>query len=258
MSPFTGIHALVPTNIRLRTLALALALFLLSLLTLSSILQYNNISLPHPLSSWRNPMAEAVVDTHKRVEVRLNVMSQCPDARDCEEVFAGVVEKGAYMIDFHIDYIAALSRPPTTDITCKHGPSECLGNIQQLCFSQSYPNPHLYLLPFILCQNLNQSQIPQNGIGCFDFLNLDLTKWEQEIVPCVEGGEGLGLLINSARGVQERNVTRSCTVEVGGRKVCVRDGGEWKDCEVEPSMEGFLELIGKEYEELNGDGEMVK
>ncbi|GAO52783.1 hypothetical protein SAICODRAFT_20148 [Saitoella complicata NRRL Y-17804] len=248
MAPATGFYAFSPTNIRLRSLAL-LSLFLLSLIILSSSLEYNNISLPHVLSSWRTPAER--VDTHKRVEVRLDVMSQCPDARDCEEVFAGVVEKGAYMIDFHIDYIAALT--PTNDITCKHGPTECLGNIQQLCLAQSYPNPHLSL-PFILCQNLNQSQIPQNGAACLVFLGLDLKKWEQ----CVEGDEGRGLLITSARGVQERNVTRSCTVEVGGRKVCVRDGGEWMECEVEPSMEGFLELIASEYEELNADGDVVK
>lgn len=52
----------------------------------------------------------------------------------------------------------------------------------------------------------------------------------EKIDACVEGPEGASLLAASAATVQARSVVNSCTVAIGGKQRCVRDGGEWRDC----------------------------
>lgn len=48
---------------------------------------------------------------------------------------------------------------------------------------------------------------------------------------CVsEDGKGLELLRKSVERSEDAAVTKSCTVRVAGETWCIRDGGEWKDC----------------------------
>lgn len=46
-----------------------------------------------------------------------------------------------------------------------------------------------------------------------------------------DGQKGIELLRSSVQRSATHNVTTSCTVRVNDKIWCVRDGGEWKDCE---------------------------
>jgi hypothetical protein len=64
--------------------------------------------------------------------------------------------------------------------------------------------------------------------------------------------------------------SKSCTIIIGAKVVCVRDGGEWKECEVRifrrlfhqaltweclqngHTVDDFISQIQEEYERLNG------
>lgn len=54
----------------------------------------------------------------------------------------------------------------------------------------------------------------------------------EKLNACVsEEGKGLDLLRKSVERSEHFGVKRSCTVRLLGAVRCVRDGGEWKDCE---------------------------
>ena|SRR5437667_220941 len=74
-------------------------------------------------------------------------MSQCPDAADAEAAIASVMENVGHKVQLNFTYIASYGHPNSLqlmyifrwrntiqgpEITCKHGPTECLGNRQQL------------------------------------------------------------------------------------------------------------------------------
>ena len=99
-----------------------------------------------------------------------------------------------------------------------------------LCADYLYPNEPVISLGFTNCLVSSYSRIPsrdlvescslEHGIG-FDDLN-----------SCVsDSGKGLELLSASVERSREAGVTTSCTVRVGGKVWCVRDGGEWKNCD---------------------------
>ena len=46
-----------------------------------------------------------------------------------------------------------------------------------------------------------------------------------------EGSFGKDLLQASFNRTTEANVTKSCTVRLNGEVRCIRDGGEWRDCD---------------------------
>ena len=45
----------------------------------------------------------------------------------------------------------------------------------------------------------------------------------------------------------EAGVEKSCTVRVGGEKWCVRDGGEWKDCDGGYEVGDLVKEVEKRY-----------
>ena len=49
---------------------------------------------------------------------------------------------------------------------------------------------------------------------------------------CVsEDGKGIELLRDSVERSQDAAVKTSCTVRVAGKQWCVRDSGQWKNCD---------------------------
>lgn len=77
------------------------------------------------------------------------VMSKCPDAEDGEATIAKVMEKVGTKVSLNFTYIATYfghipsnDRPQNTtdgtELICKHGPTECLANRQQLWYVTSY------------------------------------------------------------------------------------------------------------------------
>jgi hypothetical protein len=74
-------------------------------------------------------------------------MSKCPDAVDAEAVLVTVMQNVGHKVSLNFTYIASyktLSLPAlvnsarlnndsqSPELICKHGPTECMGNKQQL------------------------------------------------------------------------------------------------------------------------------
>ena len=59
---------------------------------------------------------------------------------------------------------------------------------------------------------------------------------------------GAQLLHGSVERTKETGVRTSCTVRVGGRTICVRDGGEWKQCEGGSRPDDLVRQVMEAYE----------
>lgn len=149
-------------------------------------------------------------------------------------------------VSFRLTYIGHTD-PHSDAITCKHGESECLGNIIELCAASLYPDPKIYL-GFVNCMSKHYQDIPQRELvhDCalehnvvFDELNECMSK--------DDGVFGMGLLRSSVERSASLNVSTSCTIRLDGRMWCVRDGGEWKDCERGRSPDNLIADIEKLY-----------
>lgn len=133
-----------------------------------------------------------------------------------------------------------------------HGQTECLGNIIELCAATSYPSPKIHL-GFTLCLSRRYPEIPsqelvedcalEHGID-FDVLN--------ECMSRENGAYGMGLLRDSVTRSAELGVKTSCTVRLGGKVRCVRDGGEWRDCEGGEEPEDLVRDIKRKVDEEKG------
>ena len=115
------------------------------------------------------------------------------------------------------------------NMVCKHGPSECIGNMLALCANLLFPNKTVVSLGFSNCliasyphiaeRELVESCALEHGID-FNVLN-----------DCVsEDGKGIELLVDSIRRSHAAGIERSCTVRLDGKQWCVRDGSKWKNC----------------------------
>ncbi|KAI4173809.1 MAG: hypothetical protein LQ348_006479 [Seirophora lacunosa] len=62
-----------------------------------------------------------------------------------------------------------------------------------------------------------------------------------------EEGKGLDLLEQSVERSQAAGVTKSCTVRVDDKMWCIRDGGEWKDCENGSDVRSLVKEVEKLY-----------
>lgn len=99
-------------------------------------------------------------------------------------------------------------------VECRHGPSECLGNIIELCAATLYPDPKLHL-GFTTCMTRDLVHIPEKSLikGCALEHGIDFKK----INDCAskdDGSFGMDLLRQSVSRTAQANVTRSCTVRL--------------------------------------------
>lgn len=116
------------------------------------------------------------------------------------------------------------------EINCMHGPTECLGNMLSLCAISLFPNNAVVSLGFTNCLTLSYPRIPDRDLveSCalehgIDFGTLNA---------CIsDEGKGTDLLEASIERSKAAGVRKSCTIRVRGEIWCVRDGGEWKDCD---------------------------
>ncbi|KAL9104056.1 MAG: hypothetical protein Q9163_000953 [Psora crenata] len=180
--------------------------------------------------SWVSDEPTGVVASNvsNLVPLEAHIMSKCPDARDClRDLIVPAMEQVVDKVDFKLSYIGSITEDDT--IHCKHGSTECLGNMLGLCAADLFPTDVRRSLGFSTCLILSYKQIPsrelveqcalEHGIP-FDDLNA-----------CVsEEGKGLDLLEASMKRSQKAGVENSCTVRVAGEKWCRRDGAEWEDC----------------------------
>ncbi|KAK5939053.1 hypothetical protein PMZ80_008356 [Knufia obscura] len=192
-----------------------------------------------------------VTDT-KKVALEAHIMSKCPDARDClQQLVVPAMEQVSDKVDFRMSYIGRVD-DKSDAVACMHGPSECLGDMIELCAARIYPDPKLYL-GFANCMTSNYSQIPDREFvqSCALEHGVDF----ERVNKCIsEEGHGSELLRNSVLRSQDNNVTKSCTVRLAGDVRCIRDGGKWYDCPRGSDVADLVRDIEKLYE---GDSEQI-
>ena len=163
-----------------------------------------------------------------------------------------------------------------SEITCKHGPTECVGNKQQLWYillssflvmglsqlTSSFQKYHPEkILKFISCLNKSPSKIGtslSHALHCAE--KVKVRDYTTVIQPCAETSEGADMLRQCADRCNELKTHVSATIRVGGKAVCVRDGGEWKNCKSVISLGGgdvalgLQKTIEKEWSKANSKG----
>ncbi|KAI1634995.1 hypothetical protein F4809DRAFT_475870 [Biscogniauxia mediterranea] len=96
------------------------------------------------------------------VPLEAHIMSKCPDARDClKEMVLPAMMRVNDKVNFTLSYIGT---PTENDgVECMHGPTECMGNIIELCAHHLYPDPKIYL-GFTMCLTRDYQEIPEREL----------------------------------------------------------------------------------------------
>ncbi|EXA47833.1 hypothetical protein FOQG_14160 [Fusarium oxysporum f. sp. raphani 54005] len=183
--------------------------------------------------------SDDVHTTDRLVPLEAHIMSKCPDAKDGLELLVlPVMQRVHDKVNFTLSYIG---RPTANDgVDCMHGPSECMGNIIELCARELYPDPKINL-GFIMCLSRDYSEIPERSLveDCALESAIDF----QQLNDCAvkeDGAYGLSLLRDSIKRTADAGVTKSATIRLDNKIYCIRDGGEWTDC---PNGSGVNDLI---------------
>jgi hypothetical protein len=183
--------------------------------------------------------------TEKRlVPLEAHIISKCPDTRDAfRELLLPVMQQVSDKVNFTLSYIGSLT--DDDGVECKHGPSECLGNIIELCARDLYPDPKISL-GFIMCLTKDYRHIPERALiedcaleHAIDFNALN------ECAAADNGAHGMDLLRTSVQRSADADVSISCTIRLDGETYCVRDGGEWTDCPHGPGVNDLILAIEK-------------
>ena len=156
-------------------------------------------------------------------------MSKCPDARDClRDLVVPAMQQVVDKVNFRLSFIGKVDENDT--IQCMHGSTECLGNMLSLCANDLYPNNAKISLGFSNCLMLSYQRIPQRDL--VESCALEHGIPFENLNACIsEEGKGMDLLEASVERSEKAGVKKSCTVRVGEEKWCIRDGGEWKECD---------------------------
>jgi len=193
-----------------------------------------------------------------KVPVQLGVMSRCPDAVLCEKVFNKVLQKVSEKVELSFLYVASINASePEYGVSCKHGPLECAGNVQQLCVAKYEPFQSLW--EFVMCQNSRgtgaigrfDTAVECGTVAGFDWVDSDAGRCAGEDARGATT-EGLGLLKENIKITKALGIEKSCTVVINGRKVCIHDE-TWQECQGGHSVESFVKQIQDEYEKLNAN-----
>jgi hypothetical protein len=139
------------------------------------------------------------------------------------------------------DYIAKLEG---SSVSCMHGKRECVGNKLQMCLQAHIPTdktPAEYL-DILKCQGqgdvteIKELKLCMKNGGVPDEV-------QEKVAACAAAAEGDQLMVQSAQLVKERDVKKSCTVYIDGKRRCVRDGGVWYDCPEGSTTGAFIKQI---------------
>ncbi|WRT64355.1 uncharacterized protein IL334_001287 [Kwoniella shivajii] len=130
--------------------------------------------------------------TGDRVNVSLYVMSRCPDARLCENVFESVIQQDGILdkINLNIGYIGTPNKSESLGVSCKHGSLECIGNAHQLCLLNSDTVSIKKAYDIIQCQNYPSSFPKEIGTlqSIKECVRAERLDWyESGIGHCIEG-----------------------------------------------------------------------
>ncbi|KAK0276428.1 hypothetical protein LTR91_000479 [Friedmanniomyces endolithicus] len=165
-----------------------------------------------------------------RVPLEAHIMSRCPDARDClHDMILPAMQEISHKVDFKLSYIGN----STTDdgVSCRHGQSECLGDIVELCAANLYPDPQVYL-GFVMCMTRDYEDIPDRSLveDCALEHGISMARLNKCAIDD-DGAVGMDMLKASFNRSSNAGVEKSCTVRLNGHVRCVRDNGTWTDCE---------------------------
>jgi hypothetical protein len=163
----------------------------------------------------------------------------------------------------HADLAIARATDHDDGVECKHGQEECLGNIIELCAAKLYLDPKIYL-GFTWCTYSDPSCTLQCAILTFALLGLtrdyeDIPKRElvedcalehgmsmDKLNDCTVGDDGalsIDMLVASFNRSSRAGVNRSCTIRLNNEIRCIRDGGEWKECDGGSTAEDLVNDI---------------
>ncbi|TDZ28430.1 GILT-like protein 1 [Colletotrichum spinosum] len=185
------------------------------------------------------PQEAPVAVESKLVPLEAHIMSKCPDARDClRDLVLPTMMKAQDKVNFTLSYIGT---PTENDgIDCKHGPSECMGNIIELCAAHLYPDPKINL-GFTMCLTREYGAIPDRSLveDCALEHAIDINALN-DCATEDNGALGMSMLRDSVRRSKSAGVTKSCTVRLNEEFYCVRDDGQWKEC---PHGAGVNDLV---------------
>ncbi|WWD17678.1 hypothetical protein CI109_102119 [Kwoniella shandongensis] len=214
-----------------------------------------------------------------KVNLSLFVMSRCPDARLCEDLFEEVFKTDGVFdkVNLDMNYIGHINKTEPLGVSCKHGPIECLGNAHQLCAYHHLPIEDYWA--FVQCQNFPSSFPKEIGElsfakRCIETIGADW--WESGVGECAQGKlkhndtsspashdverqlgkEGRKLLRKNIKRTVKRKVERSCTIEIqstlvnAGKRTCAVDGGVWSGCDDGHTASDFVRVIEAEWKNL--------
>ncbi|KAJ6784003.1 hypothetical protein PWT90_07780 [Aphanocladium album] len=180
------------------------------------------------LSKEAKSSAAKAVSTKRKVPLEAHIISKCPDTRDAlRQLLLPAMQQVYDKVDFKLSYIGSLI---DGGVKCKHGPSECLGNIIELCARELYPDPKISL-GFVMCLTRDYQHIPERSLieDCALEHAIDIKKLN-DCATQDDGAYGLDLLRTSVQHSSDVNATISCTIRLDDQVYCIRDGGEWKNC----------------------------
>ena len=199
----------------------------------------NRYTQPTPPSSG---LSSSITSTN--VDLEAFVMSKCPDARDClRDLVVPAMEQISDLVNFKLSIIGRIDETnSTSDVWCKHGPEECLGDMIVLCAQHLYPTDAKISLGFSNCLISSYKKIPDRSLvqSCALEHAVDFAKLNH----CLsDNGHGEELLRASVLRSKSEGVVYSCTVKVGGKQWCIRDGGRWRGCVNGSSVDALVAEI---------------
>ena len=179
------------------------------------------------------------------VPLEAHIMSKCPDARDClRDLVVPAMEQIVDKVDFRLSYIGRVDKNDT--VHCMHGSTECLGNMLGLCANELFPHDTKISLGFSTCLIMSYQRIPDRDLVTQCALEHGISF--DELNACIsEEGKGLDLLEASVERSEKAGVKKSCTVRVDGKEWCVRDGGQWKDCDGGHKVDDLVKEVQRRY-----------
>ena len=133
-------------------------------------------------------------------------------------------------VDFKLSYIGKLA--PHDGVECKHGPSECMGNIVELCARELYPDPKISL-GFVMCLTKDYKNIPERTLveDCALEHAIDFEKLN-ECATRDDGAHGLEMLRESV----ERTADVRSTILGGANGLSYANGDRLVSRRAAPSV----------------------
>ena len=131
-----------------------------------------------------------------------------------------------------------------------HGEEECLGNIIELCAAKVYPDPKTYL-GFTMCLSKQYEDVPKRSLveDCALEHGMSMSRLNACTVD-EDGALSVDMLRQSFNRSATAGIHKSCTIRLNGKTRCVRDGGEWSDCEGGATAQDLANDVMKEYRSI--------